>query len=387
LSGIYIHIPFCRQACHYCNFHFATSLRYKDDMLRAIKHEIALRHTYFDYLPDQAAANRAKPLIETVYMGGGTPSLLNKDELLAIFDQLQHYFDIAPQAEITLEANPDDLTLDYLTQLRQTPINRLSIGIQSFFEGDLTLMNRAHNAQQAIQCVQYARDLGYDNLTIDLIYGMPTPDSDYNWQQNLAQIWALNIPHFSAYCLTVEPKTRLYQQINKGEVARQNEEQAAAQFEQLIAQSQAMGYWHYEISNFCLPNYYARHNTAYWQGSPYLGIGPSAHSFNGTARQWNIANNRQYIKAIEQQKLPLETETLSLKQQYNEYIMTSLRTMWGTDLQAVRTRFGSELQQYLLNGSKRYIANGLMLQSTQALLLSNKGKFVADGIISDLMAV
>lgn len=379
MSGIYIHIPFCKQACNYCNFHFATSLRYKTEMLQAIHQEITARHQYFD-------ANNTTH-INSIYIGGGTPSLLNQTELLNLFDHLSRYFNLTPQAEITLEANPDDLNPSYLNDLRQTPINRLSIGIQSFFDEDLRLMNRAHHAIQAIQCIENAQQANFNNLSIDLIYGIPTPNANKHWQQNLEQVFSHNIPHFSAYCLTIEPKTPLEKQIKKGKIPPQNEEQAAQQFEQLIIQSKQNGYCQYEISNFCLPDQYARHNTAYWQGKNYLGIGPSAHSFNGTKRQWNIANNTQYIKKITEQLPAFEEEILTSNQQYNEYIMTSLRTTWGTNLNLIENRFGKQYQQHLLKEAEKYIQNQLLTIANNTLYLSENAKFLADGIISNLMII
>lgn len=390
MSGIYLHIPFCKQACHYCNFHFSTSLRYKKELLSAMKSEIALRRDYFAATtePLEAKTTGLMPTnIETIYLGGGTPSLLSAAELLDIFELLYRYFDVSPQAEITIEANPDDLSEHYLAELRQTPVNRLSIGVQSFVDADLIAMNRAHHAEQARTCIDQARQAGFNNLTIDLIYGIASPDSNARWRHNLDLAFGLSIPHFSAYCLTVEPKTALAWQIANGKTIAVSDEQAALQFDYLVAQSAIAGYWQYEISNFCLPHQYSRHNSAYWQGKPYLGIGPSAHSFDGAARQWNVANNAQYIKAIAEHGTALTIEMLTLAQRYNEYVMTSLRTMWGTKLSDVSDIFGADYRRHLLHEAERYIQNDLLLRQEDSLVLAPKGKFVADGIISQLMKI
>ncbi|MBK8471404.1 MAG: radical SAM family heme chaperone HemW [Sphingobacteriales bacterium] len=389
MSGIYIHIPFCKQACHYCNFHFATSLRHKDALIDAIVAEIALQRGFFERMPTQGGkANQSNTQeITTIYLGGGTPSLLSTDELTRILEVVYRHFKVAEQPEISLEANPDDLTHTYLTELRQTPVNRLSIGIQSLFDEDLRLMNRAHNAQQARRCVADARQAGFEWLTIDLIYGIGSEASDSRWQYNLDTALSWQIPHFSAYCLTVEPKTPLAKQVAAGIVRPLSDEKAATQFEYLMTQSAAAGYWQYEISNFCLPHQYSRHNTAYWQGKPYLGIGPSAHSFDGTTRYWNVANNAQYIRAITEQQIASNSETLSTQQHYNEYVMTALRTMWGIDLTWVAARFGEAYSRHLLREAQRFIRHQHLLQQDKHLLLTSAGKFVADGIASNLMWV
>lgn len=373
MAGIYIHIPFCKQACHYCNFHFSTSLKYKKELIDALLQEISLQKHYL-----------GKASIETIYLGGGTPSILTVAELNQIFEQLHRYFSIAPNAEITLEANPDDLTTAKIKALAQTPINRLSIGIQSFWEEDLKYMNRAHNAQEAKQCIVEAQQAGFQNLTIDFIYGTPTMSHE-QWQANLQQAIDFSISHISAYCLTVEPKTALAHFIQKGQCLAINEEHAAVQFDMLVNFLTKNGYWHYEISNFCQPNQQSRHNTAYWQSKPYLGLGPSAHSFNGTSRQWNVAHNARYIKQIHLGKLPMEKENLTTKQRFNEYLMTSLRTMWGCDLDNVEKSFGKAFYQHLLANVEKFVDNKLIIKENDRIILENQGKFLADGIISDLM--
>lgn len=371
MSGIYIHIPFCKQACHYCNFHFSTSLKYKDEMLNAILKEIALQK---DYLQGDT--------IQTVYFGGGTPSLLSSNEILSVLDEIQRFYHIDADAEITLEANPDDLTISKINALRQTPINRFSIGVQSFHEADLKFMNRAHNDAEALNCIKNAQNAGFDNLTIDLIYGTPTMNDDL-WQANLDIAFGLNIPHISSYALTVEPNTALDHFVKKGKVQPVDDEQAARQFLMLMENMERQGFDHYEISNFAKPNHYAVHNSNYWKGKSYLGLGPSAHSFNGHSRQWNIAHNMQYIKSIQKNEVPFEIEQLSLSDQYNEYIMTGLRTIWGVDIEKIQT-FGESYKNLFLSKIPTFIQNGLAQQNDNQYALTKMGRLQADGIASEL---
>jgi len=371
MAGIYIHIPFCKQACHYCNFHFSTSLKYKGDLLQALMQELELQR---QYLPTTT--------LETVYLGGGTPSLLTGDELQRLFDTIGQWYDIAADAEITLEANPDDLTDAKIREFRTTPINRFSIGIQSFAEADLQFMNRAHNAQEALLCIQKVQDAGFENLTVDLIYGTPTL-SDEQWQANMQQVIDFQIPHISCYALTVEEKTALAHFVKTGKVHPVDEEQAARQFEQLMQKMQANGYEHYEISNFAKPGRYARHNSNYWKGVPYLGIGPSAHSYNGQSRQWNVANNALYIKSLQKGKVPFEREELTPEQQYDEYVMTGLRTIWGVDLEKVRS-FGSRFERHFLKNIQHFILAGQAEGRGDTFYLTEKGKLLADGIAMEL---
>lgn len=371
MSGIYIHIPFCKQACHYCNFHFSTSLQHKTPLLQAIVAELSLRS---NYLPTTT--------LQSIYIGGGTPSLLSSAELQTLFDAIARHYHWTPDTEITLEANPDDLSPAYLAQLRRTPVNRLSIGIQSFNDADLQFMHRAHHARQADHCIQAAQDAGFEQLSIDLIYGSPTTTNAV-WQANLAQATAYQIPHLSAYCLTVEPRTALHRFVERQQVPAPSDEQAAQQFEMLLQHTAEAGYWHYEISNFCQPEQFARHNTAYWQGKPYLGVGPSAHSFNGSSRQWNVAHNPQYIAAVQAGNLPSEIEQLSPQQQFNEYLLTSLRTMWGCDLAHVAQQFGSSYVRHLQQHLPSLQAH-LLPHHTQHLILNTVGKLRADAITADL---
>lgn len=380
MPGIYLHIPFCKQACHYCNFHFSTSLRYKEKMVGAMLRELELRSEYLD-----------NKNITSIYFGGGTPSLLSEAELEVIFDQIYGFFEVESDAEITLEANPDDLTKEKLLSLRQSPVNRLSIGIQSFAEEDLKFMNRAHNATEARACIENALHAGYENLTVDLIYGSPTT-SDTQWKSNIQTVINYNIPHISCYALTVEPKTALGHFVAKGKVPDADEEQAARQFETLIQMLRANGYEHYEISNFAKPGWYARHNSSYWSGEPYLGIGPSAHSFDGKeTRRWNVANNAKYMQLLHVPHLGgvahlnelFEQETLSPAQRYNEYIMTSLRTMWGAKLQKIKG-FGVEFENYFLENIRRFMHLNYVIIKENAYVLTDEGKLLADFIAAEL---
>ena len=371
MAGIYIHIPFCRQACLYCNFHFSTSLRLKNDLINALLKEIALCTVYND------------KSVETIYFGGGTPSLLQAEALNSILDALHQKFHIDPNAEITLEANPDDISGQLLTSWKSMGINRLSIGVQSFFEEDLKWMNRAHTGEQSVNSIMLAQHAGFDNLTIDLIYGSPGL-SDEKWQQNVKKAIDFNIPHLSCYALTVEPKTALHSLIAKNKMQDTDPEQQARQFMQLISWLEDAGYEHYEISNFSIPGKRSRHNTSYWQGKSYYGFGPAAHSFNGTdARSWNIANNTLYIQSLLQNIIPAETERLTTVQRLNEYIMTSLRTTEGTDLSHIQTRFGATYAQRLLATAQPYMNEKLIMQNN-SLRLTNAGKLFADGIAANL---
>ena len=371
MAGIYLHIPFCKRACHYCNFHFSTTLRLKNDFIDALLKEISLQK---DYLTTE--------LVETIYFGGGTPSLLTAAELQRILHALRNSFNIASDAEITLEANPDDISLPVLQGWRSAGINRLSIGIQSFYEEDLQWMNRAHTARQAIDHLELALQ-HFDNLTIDLIYGTPTL-SDERWRENVNRAIALKIPHLSCYALTVEPQTALDKMIRQHKVSHVQPEDQARQFLLLMDWTAAAGYKHYEISNFALPGHRSRHNSSYWQGKKYLGLGPSAHSFNGLARQWNIANNALYIQSLQKGTVPFEEEILTGDQRLNEYIMTSLRTMEGLSLQAVTVLAGEKTSHSLRRNSQKYLDQQLLIEQNDRLILTRQGKLFADGIAGDL---
>lgn len=374
MAGIYIHIPFCKKACHYCNFHFSTSLKLKNDFITALLKEIKLRK---EYVGDE--------IIETIYFGGGTPSLLSAEELKEILTAIHEQYTIATHAEVTLEANPDDLNEESLQQWKQTGINRLSIGVQSFFEEDLRWMNRAHTAQQSIDNLHLAGKY-FDNITIDLIYGTPTL-TDEKWQQNVEQALELNIPHLSCYALTVEPGTALAHLIGQHKITDVSTDDQARQFLLLMDWLQQAGYEHYEISNFALPGKRSRHNSSYWQGNPYLGLGPSAHSFNGQSRQWNIANNALYIEAIGNNTVPFEKEELTSTQRLNEYIMTSLRTIEGLNIDLITHQFGKQAATQIQQLSKPFIESGKLQWQNNHLVLTKEGKLFADGIAADLFHI
>jgi oxygen-independent coproporphyrinogen-3 oxidase len=371
MSGIYIHIPFCKQACHYCDFHFSTSMKKKDEMVLALAKEIELRKN-----------ESQNEIIETIYFGGGTPSVLTIDDIRFLIDKVYEHYKVIENPEITLEANPDDLDNETILHYANSPINRLSIGVQSFFEDDLQLMNRAHNSAEAKKCLEFATQ-HFDNISIDLIYGMPNMSNE-KWVQNIETALSFNIPHISSYALTVEPKTALHKMIKVGTVPKLDDDLAQQHFHILIDTLQEKGFVHYELSNFGQPNYFSKNNTAYWLGKKYIGIGPSAHSYNGESRSWNIANNSLYLKAIAENKLPSETETLSKTDQYNEYIMTGLRTIWGVSLERIETEFGTKYLDYLQQQAEKFISDNLLEIENNILKTTKKGKFLSDGIASDL---
>ena len=385
MAGIYIHIPFCSKACHYCNFHFSTSLKLKNDFIQALLKEIEITAgaPLTEYLPNDPERYLKDEEIETIYFGGGTPSLLSGDELDAILTKLKRCYKVQPTAEITLEANPDDISIEKLTCWSHHGINRLSIGIQSFFDEDLLWMNRAHNSSQSVSAIQLAQQQGFDNITIDLIYGTPSL-TDEKWKHNVDTAIRAGIPHLSCYGLTVEPSTALEKMIRDKKLADVNPGKQAHQYTLLMEWLEAVGYEHYEISNFAKPGRRSRHNSAYWLGKPYLGLGPSAHSFNGFSRRWNVANNALYIQSINNNQLPIETENLTVNQQINEYLMTALRTIEGVNLQHLVNRFGSPVSAQVEIAAKKYIKEGKLQANNEKLLLTRKGKLFADGIAADL---
>lgn len=323
--------------------------------------------------------------VKTIYFGGGTPSLLTNNELDLIIKAVYKYYEVAAQPEITLEANPDDLPKERIQQLSKSSVNRLSIGVQSFFERDLKLMNRAHNAKEAMACLEEATQY-FDNISVDLIYGIPGL-SNPDWIKNIETALAFNVPHISCYALTVEPKTALENFIKKGIIENVDDDLAQEQFTILADKLEASGFVNYELSNFSKPHYFSQNNSAYWQGKPYLGIGPSAHSFKGNTRGWNIRNNTAYIKQIQNSILPIETETLSVTDRYNEYVMTGLRTIWGVSLTKVEHDFGENYKKYLLQQAEIYIQQQLLYIDNNKLLTSKKGKFLSDGIASALFKI
>ena len=371
MAGIYIHIPFCKQACHYCDFHFSTSQQYRPDLVQALAKEIALQKHYL------SGAN-----IETIYFGGGTPSLLEAGEITFLLDTIAQHYPISSNAEITLEANPDDLTRQKVQNLRQTPVNRFSIGIQSFFDEDLQWMNRAHRSNEAEISVKRVQDAGFSNITTDLIYGYPLLTHE-KWEHNMSMMFDLKVPHISAYSMTVEPRTALAAFIKKNQTPPVNDQQSAEQFTRLMERMQQQGFDHYEISNFGKPGHYSRHNSNYWMGVPYLGIGPSAHAFNGQARQWNVANNARYLKALALNTIPAEVEQLSTTNRLNEYIMTSVRTIWGLNLDKLDA-IASGSSPVLLKNARRFLTSNWLQQQGQALTLTPAGKLYADHIAAEL---
>ena len=375
MAGIYLHIPFCKQACNYCDFHFSTSMKMKVDFVKAIIQEIELRKDVF-----------ANKFISSIYFGGGTPSLLSKEELDMIFEKLYKSFTIDADAEITLEANPDDLNFDKILQLKDTPINRLSIGVQSFRDEDLKYMNRAHTAIEALNSIKMAQDLGFQNITIDLIYGTPGMSNE-DWKYNLRKSFALNLPHISSYALTVEEKTPLYYQILKKNIGPVDEQQSADQFKILMDEMLSYGYEQYEISNFCKDNSYSKHNSSYWKKDHYLGLGPSAHSYFGNSRLWNVSNNVKYIKALSASQLPLVKENLNTQDMYNEYVMTSLRTKWGCSLIEIEKDYSRSYLNYFKVQIKGHEMNGYIIENKGVYTLSEKGKLIADRITSDLFVI
>ena len=371
MSGIYIHIPFCKQACHYCDFHFSTSIKKKDEMVMALAKEIFMRKEEFK-----------NEIVETIYFGGGTPSVLAIKDLRLLIEEVFKNYNVIENPEITVEANPDDLDDETIRQLANSSINRLSIGIQSFFEDDLKMMNRAHNADEAKKCLEEATK-HFDNISLDLIYGIPGMSNE-KWIQNIETALSFGIPHISSYALTVEPKTALHSFIQKGIIPPPEDEVAQEHFEILVEKLEEAGFIHYELSNFGKENYFSKNNSSYWLGKKYIGIGPSAHSYDGEKRGWNVSNNTLYIKSIQEGKLPLETETLSKTDRYNEYVMTGLRTIWGISLDRIQSEFGQSYFDYLNQQAAKYIENHLLFVDENILRTTRKGKFLSDGISSDL---
>lgn len=371
MAAIYIHIPFCKQACNYCDFHFSTSFKHKDEMVTAIANELAMRKVELE-----------NDLVESIYFGGGTPSILSELQISFLINEVYKNYTICEKPEITLEANPDDLSSEVIIKLSNSKINRLSIGVQSFLERDLKYMNRAHNSTQALDCLKFATQ-HFDNISVDLIYGTPNL-TNKEWLQNINTAVDFGISHISSYALTVEPKTALHKLIATGKTLAPNDNVAREQFEILIDTLENKGFIHYELSNFGKPNFFSKNNSAYWLGQKYIGVGPSAHSFSGNIRSWNIANNSLYLKSIKNTKLPSDFETLSLSDAYNEMVMTGLRTIWGISLDVVRDKFGIKYQNHLENLSAKFINEELLLLENGIIKATKKGKFLVDGMASDL---
>ena len=376
MAGIYIHIPFCKQACNYCNFHFSTSLQLKDELIAAMIKEIHL-------VTEKANHSSEKELCETIYFGGGTPSLLSIKELNNILASLFSKFEIAKDAEITLEANPDDITAEKLQLWKKVGINRLSVGVQSFLDQELVWMNRAHSSADSLRCIDEIKNAGFSDYSIDLIYGSPLLNNQ-DWLNTIDTVINKNIPHISCYALTVEPKTALHKMIAQNKKESVDAEKQAEQFVLLMNQMEQAGYEHYEISNFSKPGRRSKHNSSYWQGKKYYGFGPAAHSYDGIKRKWNVSNNALYIQSLKKNSIPSEEETLTSTQSINEYIMTSLRTIEGLDLEKINSLFGTNHINQLLNASKKYIQSEKIIQQNNRLILTKQGKLFADGIAADL---
>ena len=373
MSGIYLHIPFCRKACHYCNFHFSTSVNKTNEMVAALKKELAFRK------------GEAQEPIETIYFGGGTPSMLTASQINLLIAEVYAQFSVVTLPEITLEANPDDLTPAYLKALKEVGINRLSIGIQSFRDKELTLMNRVHNGKQAVQAVIWTQEL-FDNISIDLLFG--TPHTTFaDWQENLEMALKLDVPHISSYALTLEPKTALKHFVSKGIVSLLDDAEVEAQFLHLVDCLTQAGYEHYELSSFGKPGYRSRNNTAYWQGKPYLGIGPSAHGFDGESRYWNVSNNAVYMKKITAGNIPQTIEKLSVIDKFNEAIMIGLRASWGVSMLQLEKQLGTRYRNHLEQQSARFIQTGLLQIEEDCLKATPKGAFIVDGIAADLFLI
>ena len=374
MSAIYIHIPFCKQACHYCDFHFSTSLKYKERMLLAIQKELITRSVDFK-----------EDVVQTIYFGGGTPSLLTQQEIDSFLAVIYYNYTIIECPEITLEANPDDLDEGTILELAASKINRLSIGVQSFFEEDLKMMNRAHNSTEAIACLDFATKY-FDNITVDLIYGIPGLTQE-RWQQNMKRVFDLGINHISCYALTIEEKTALARFIERKIIPPVDEELALGHFNSLVEEAEKNGFVHYEISNFGKPDYFSKHNTSYWKGKRYLGVGPSAHSYLAGTRSWNVANNAKYIKALELDDSYSELEELTMNDRFNEAVMIGLRTIYGVDLMKLKAEFGKTYFDYLMSEAKPFIEDGKLEIREEILKTTVKGKFLADGIAAELFYV
>lgn len=385
MAGIYLHIPFCKQACSYCDFHFSTSLKHKTSLVNALVKEIIQKK---DFLTTE---------INTIYFGGGTPSLLSNDDFLLINEALQKNYKVANNIEFTVECNPDDLTKHKLKELKQVGVNRLSIGTQSFFDEDLQFFNRAHNAKQAEQSILLSQDIGFENITIDLIYNTPTLTIQ-KWQQNLDKVNQLNVPHLSAYTLTVEPNTALHHQVKTNQTRLPTDEEAIAQFKMLMAKTKSFGLTQYEVSNFGAAGFYSKHNSNYWKGEEYLGFGPSAHSYQKNSplkregggvskRSWNVPNNIRYINAINNEEKYNEEEIIDEKTAYNEYVLTRLRTIWGIEKDYIKTNFNSLINKHFNKELGKYSNTSYLQIENEKINLTQEGIFIADKISSDLFYI
>ena len=375
MSGIYIHIPFCSKKCFYCDFYTNLSIKYKNDYLKTLIQELKLRQSYL-----------INTEVKTIYFGGGTPSLLSSPEIQMILDEIYAVFKVSRDAEITLEANPDDLTESYIKALKSTDINRLSVGLQSFFDDDLLLMNRRHNAKEIYSSIKLLQDIGYNNLSGDLIYGLPNSNIE-KWQHNIEEFFKLEINHLSAYHLTYEPNTVFSKYLKTGKIKEIKEDNSLQQFEILKKETTKQGFIHYETSNFAKQGFFSKHNMAYWQQKPYLGLGVSAHSYNLKSRQYNIANLKKYMKGVGEGGHFFEKEELTANDQYNDYLITTLRTMWGTNLNYVKENFGQKYYSFIQKESESFIEQKLLIKENNILKTTAKGKFVEDMILEKLFIV
>lgn len=375
MAGLYIHIPFCTKRCLYCDFFSNTEMKYKEPYLSAVIRELELRKDYLEGEP-----------VETIYFGGGTPSQLQAADFSRIFEAIHRLFDVSPCAEITLEANPDDMTPGYVAGLQTLPFNRVSMGVQSFKEEDLRFLNRRHNREQALLAVDLCKKNGLENISVDLIYGLPGQTLE-EWKQNLDTVIRLDIPHISAYHLIYEEGTALYKLKEAGKIIPVDEDLSVALFTSLIDQLTANGYLHYEISNFARPGMLSRHNSSYWIGKKYLGIGPSAHSYNGQNRQWDISSLPGYLQAIKKGVPDIEIENLDINTRYNDFIITGLRTMWGIKFYEIQQQFGKDKLIYCQKQAAPYLKQGLLIEKDDTLTLSRNGIFISDSIMSDLLWV
>lgn len=375
MAGLYIHVPFCAKRCLYCDFFSNTEMKYKEAYVSAIIQEMELRKDYIDNEP-----------VETIYFGGGTPSQLQISDFQRIFKAIYRIFDTRNCLEITLEANPDDMTPEYVSSLSALPFNRISMGVQSFKEEDLRFLNRRHNREQALQAVALCKEQGITNISIDLIYGLPGQTLD-EWKNNLTEAIHLQIPHISAYHLIYEEGTALYKLLKSGKISPTGEDLSVSLFTSLIEELTQAGYQHYEISNFARPGHISRHNSSYWTGKKYLGLGPSSHSYNGENRQWNVSSLPLYLKGITSAAPSSETEFLDIHTRYNDFIITGLRTMWGVNLHDIQQFFGEEKYEYCQKQTSPYLKKGLLLRKNDILTLSREGIFISDGIMSDLLYV
>jgi oxygen-independent coproporphyrinogen-3 oxidase len=375
MAGVYIHIPFCRKRCHYCDFFKSTDFSLKDRLLNGLKMELVSR-----------APEMASEEINTIYLGGGTPSVLLIDELKDLLKTIDNNYMVSDIAEITMEANPDDLTQANLSAIRELGFNRLSMGIQSFSESDLKLMNRRHSAEQAVQSVKWAQNAGFNNISIDLIYGLPNQNLA-DWERNVRLAVDLDVQHISAYHLTYHEGTVFYDQLKKGVLKELPDELSLQQFEILIQQLKEAGFEHYEISNFCKPGFYSQHNSSYWKSKIYLGIGPSAHSFDFKSRRWNVSSISKYLQGLENCQPFCETEILTEQDRYNDYIITGLRTIWGISEQFIQTEFSAKYLIHFQEIMKKYLESGHIRMKTEATTLSQEGLFISDQIMTDFMVV